>query len=254
MHKLSVIVPVYNDGEFIYRNVHECVKELQKYGSNFEIIVVDDGSTDNTLEEAKLVKSPYVKVVGYPTNSGKGYAIKYGAQFVTGTAVTFLDGDLDLPPRNLQRFFPYLEKADIVIGSKRHPKSKVKYPLKRKILSFGYYTLVKLLFGLGVSDTQTGMKLMTKEFMDRVLPKVLVKRYAFDLELLVVGKKYGFKFAEAPVDLNQHYTNSKINLKAIKNIFIDTMAIAYRMYWLGYYDKGNNKSYAIDKSISTLNH
>ncbi|MBS1267269.1 MAG: Glycosyltransferase AglD [Candidatus Woesearchaeota archaeon] len=236
MYKLSVIIPVYNEGEFIYRNLHECIKELNKYGSNFELIVVDDGSTDHTRKEAEMVESDKVKIVGYEINQGKGFALKYGYQFITGEVVTFMDGDLDLPPRNLQRFFPYLENADIVIGSKRHPNSKVNYPLMRKFLSLGYSVLVRILFGLGVSDTQSGMKLMKREFVDKVLPKVLVKRFAFDLELLVVGKKYGFKFAEAPIDLNMHYHNSKIGLKSIWPIFLDTMAVAYRLYWLRWYD------------------
>lgn len=238
MYKLSVIVPVYNEGEFIYRNLHECIKELKKYGSNFEIIVVDDGSTDNTREEALMVDSEHVQVVGYTKNMGKGHALKTGFEFVTGDVVTFMDGDLDLPPRNLQGFFPYLKNAAIVIGSKRHPKSKVNYPLKRRVMSLCYQIFVKMLFGLGVSDTQSGLKLMKKEFLDVVLPKVLVKRYAFDLELLVVGRKYGFEFAEAPIELNMHFNNSKINVGAIKNIFRDTLAVAYRLYLLRYYDNG----------------
>ncbi|MBW2971294.1 glycosyltransferase family 2 protein, partial [Candidatus Woesearchaeota archaeon] len=97
MYKLSVIVPVYDTGEYIYRNLHECIKEFKKYGANFEIIVVDDGSTDTTREEAMLVDSEHVRVVGYSRNMGKGYALKTGFQYVTGDVVTFMDGDLELP-------------------------------------------------------------------------------------------------------------------------------------------------------------
>ena len=237
-YKLSVVVPVYNQEEYIYRNVLEALKTFSQYGKNFEIIVVNDGSTDGTLSELKLIKDNRLKIVSYPVNKGKGHALKYGVEHVTGNVVTFMDADLDIHPRNLNGFFPYLSSSDFVIGSKRHRLSRVNYPLKRRVLSMFYHWFVRFLFDLKVKDTQSGFKLMKTECLRTVLPKVLVKRFAFDLELLVVAKHYGFKVTEAPISLHYNFGNgSSVSFSAINGILVDTLAIAYRLYILHYYDK-----------------
>lgn len=237
-YKLSVIVPVYNCEEYIYRNLHECLKTFSRYGNDFEIILVNDGSTDNTLHEAMLIKDSRLKIASYELNRGKGYALKHGFGHVSGNVVTFLDGDLDIHPRNLMGFFKYLEKADIVIGSKRHPKSRVNYPVKRRVLSYFYHLFVSTLFNLDVNDTQSGLKLVKYDCLKEILPRVLVKRFAFDLELLVNAQKYGYRIAEAPIELHYNWGNgSNVRYKAMKGIFVDTLAIAYRLYILRYYDR-----------------
>jgi len=237
-YKLSVIVPVYNQEDYIYRNLHEMLKTFKRYGHNFEIVLVNDGSTDKTLEEAKLVKDKKLRIVSYTPNRGKGFALKHGFDFVSGDVVTFMDGDLDIHPKNIINFFPYLEDADMVIGSKRHPKSKVNYPLNRKVLSYFYHVFVNLLFNLKVKDTQSGFKLIKYNCLRDILPKVLVKRYAFDLELLVNAKKAGYNIAEAPIELQFNWGH-KTGVKngAIKGILVDTLAIAYRLYILRHYNR-----------------
>jgi glycosyltransferase involved in cell wall biosynthesis len=237
-HKLSVIVPVYNQDEYIYRNLHEMLKTLGRYGNDFEVILVNDGSTDNTLKEAALVKDTRLRLVSYDENKGKGFALKYGFKFAKGDVITFMDGDLDIHPKNLMNLFPYLDYADMVIGSKRHPESVVNYPLKRRVLSYFYHIFVNLLFNLKVKDTQSGFKLIKYSCLKEILPKVLVKRYAFDLELLVNAKRSGYAVAEAPIKINFNWGHKTgVNNGAIKGIFLDTLAIAYRLYVLRYYDK-----------------
>lgn len=235
-------MPCHNEGREIYRNLHETIKtmnELKKFNLDYEIILVDDGSTDNTLNEVKLVKSNKIKIVSYKPNKGKGYALKYGFQFAKGDLITFVDSDLEIHPRQLLRFVSYMYEynADIVIGSKRHPDSKVNYPLKRKLLSYLYHLFVNLLFGLNVHDTQSGMKLIRYECAKEILPKVVVKRYAFDLELLVVAKKFGFKIKEAPIEVRFNFNKKGIGFKSVWPIFQDTLGIAYRRYILRYYDR-----------------
>jgi hypothetical protein len=129
------------------------------------------------------------------------------------------------------------EQCDIVIGSKRHPDSKLKYPLKRRIISAGYFFIIKLLFQMPIRDTQTGLKLFRREVLSKVFPKVLIKRYAFDLELLVLANHEGFSIAEAPVIVNYRGKYGHIKLSAIFNIFWDTMAVFYRLRINKYYDK-----------------
>ena len=162
-YKLSVVMPVYNQEEFIYRNLLEALKTFRRYGKNFEIVAVNDGSTDKTLDEMKLIKDSRLKVVSYEENKGKGYALKHGFSFVKGNVSTFMDADLDIHPKNLIGFFKYLEEADMVIGSKRHKLSKVNYPVHRRFLSFFYHLFVNTLFKLNVKDTQSGLKLVKYE-------------------------------------------------------------------------------------------
>jgi len=236
MKKLSVVVPMYNESN-IYYNMQEMIKSLDKSFKNYEIILVDDGSTNDCLKDAKKLKSKKLKIVGYKLNKGKGNALKYGFKFVKGDYITFIDADLDLHPDQIKGFFDYLDDADAVIGSKRHKLSKVHYPWYRKVLSWFYQKLIFLLFGLNLRDTQSGIKLFKKKLLDVVLPKVLVKKYAFDLELLVNAKKAGFKINEAPIKLNYKFSGTGINLKQIYYMLLDTLAIFYRLRILKHYDK-----------------
>ena len=175
------------------------------------------------------------------SNQGKGGALKYGFQFVKGNFVVFLDGDLDLHPRRIETFFEIMRNtdSDVVIGSKRHRLSIIDYPLTRKILSFFYHLMVGILFRLSITDTQVGLKLWKYEVLEKILPKVLVKKYAFDLELLANARRLGYKVREAPITLDFGRENpwGRIHLKDIYKIGIDTLAIFYRMYILHYYDK-----------------
>jgi len=125
--------------------------------------------------------------------------------------------------------------ADVVVGSKRHPGSKVNYPINRKIFSEIYFRFVKTLFGIQVKDTQVGLKLYKRKVLEDVCPIVLVKRYAFDIEILANAHRLGYKIREAPVAINMNF-DSHVNKKAIWNMFWDTCAIYYRMNILHYYD------------------
>ncbi len=236
--QISIIVPVYNGAKFIRKNLEHLKSVLPEYFPNFEIIVVIDGKTDDSLKEAKKVKG--IKLVSYKKNQGKGYALKKGFELCTGDYVTFIDADLDFPPRQLKNFIPYMATADIIIGSKRHPFSKLKYPFFRKVLSKGFQIISKIVLGVSLRDTQSGLKLMKREALEILMPLVVVKRYAFDLELMFLAQKHGFRTVEAPIKVD-FKGNSGINFKTIfKTIFgmfLDILAIRYRYSILKYYQK-----------------
>jgi glycosyltransferase involved in cell wall biosynthesis len=187
-----------------------------------------------------------VKCVAYKNNKGKSYAIRLGMHEAKGDYVMFLDSGMEIDPNGISMLLEHMEwyNADIIVGSKRHPAAQVNYSVTRKILSIGYFLFVKLLFGITVNDTQAGIKIYRREVIKRILPRLLEKKFAGDLEILVVARKLGYrKVYEAPIRLD--YKLSKVTsaatLNSIRGIFIDTLAIFYRTYILKYYDKPNNK-------------
>lgn len=236
--RLSVVIPAYNENGIILDTLKECLSSLN--GVKPELIVVDDGSLDGTLEKVEefAKRNQNVRVVNYGGNQGKGFAVRYGFKYATGDVVAFIDADLNLHPRQILRLMEYMVKydADVVVGSKRHPKSKVNYPLLRKILSEMYYVFVRTLFGIPVRDTQVGLKLYKREVLEGVLPKVMVKRYAFDIEILANAHRLGYEIIESPIELNMGFS-SHVNKKAIWSMLVDTAAVFYRMKILKYYDR-----------------
>ncbi len=240
--KISVVMPGYNEGNRICANLVETERAMSNLTDDFEIIFVNDGSKDKTCTEALKAAGALerVKVVDCPENHGKGNALKIGVERCTGDYIVFLDSDLDLHPAQLDKFFSIMEKtkADVVIGSKLHPASVSNYPKRRKIISFGYYVFLMLLFRLPTKDTQTGMKLFKAHVIKPVMQRILVKRFAFDIEVLANINRLKYKIAEAPIELsyNREMKWGRIKLKDIKDVVTDTLAIFYRMYILHYYD------------------
>ncbi len=235
---LSVIVPTYKDGPRVYDNLVNLDKALADIGDTYEIIVVSDGNNDNTHDEARRLDAPHVRVFHYARNMGKGFALRYGMARSHGEIVTFIDGDGDIDPVQIASYLQLMRRteADIVVASKRHPQSEVVYPLARRVYSVTYQSLLRLLFSLKVRDTQVGLKLFRREVLSDVLPRIVVKRFAFDLELLVVANHLGYtNIVEAPVRIGQRFS-STINRRAIMSILWETAAIFYRQRVLHYYD------------------
>jgi glycosyltransferase involved in cell wall biosynthesis len=237
--QLSVVVPAFREGRNIYANLVRLLTELDQLDTDYEVVVVSDGNTDGTASEARRVASPRIKVLSYPMNIGKGFALSYGVSETRGSLVTFIDADMELDPHNIRAFLDVMKDSDCdaVIGSKRHPLSKVSYPFARRFQSSIYQLLIRLLFGLNVRDTQTGLKLFRRDVLLAVVPLLAVKGFAFDLELLVVSTKLGHtKIIEAPIDLSYKF-ESTVDLNAVWKILWDTAAIFYRLRILKYYDR-----------------
>ena len=240
--RISIIMPAYNEGEHIAASINETAKTFSQAGADWEILVMDDGSTDNTFDEAARCSFEYpgrIIVQKNRVNLGKGRALKKSLRYITGDYVVFLDADMDLHPLLVQTLFDImrLDNADIVIGSKLHPNSVVKYPFLRKVYSKVYYWLVRILFNLPCHDTQTGLKLFKTEVLRKVFPRILVKKFAFDLEVLVNAHHLGYRIAEAPIVLKPQRKFGRIGPNAVFTIFWDTLAIFYRMNITHYYDR-----------------
>lgn len=257
---LSVIIPTYKAEQFIAGNLTRIHKVLAAGRFPFEIICVIDGYTDKSYEKAKVVakRLPEVKVVGYKNNLGKGYAVRFGMAQAKGDIIGFVDAGIELDPNGVGMLLEHMQwyKADIIIGSKRHSASKVVYPWMRRIMSIFYQILVRVLFGLKVRDTQVGMKFFRREVLEKTLPRLLVKKFAFDIEMLAVANYLGFsKIYEAPVALKMKFVgNSTIMTRKFFQVIFymvwDTVAVFYRLRILHFYDYKNRKRWITPKYLT----
>jgi len=255
---LSIIIPAYKQEKTIKNDIEKIENVMSQLRYDYEIIIVVDGFIDDTFKNAKKIKSPKVIVTGYKHNHGKGYAVRFGMAKAKGSIVAFMDAGMDLNPNGISILLEYFEwhNADIIVGSKLHPLSKVNYPLQRKVLSFGYRTLVKILFGLYVRDTQVGLKFFRRRVLKDVLPRLLIKTYAFDIEILAVAHHLGYKrIFEAPVELDFKEKSSIAPIvsasfwKTILHMLWDTLAVFYRLKILHYYDNKSERKRKFDPEL-----
>lgn len=242
---LSAVVPSFNEAVGIRRCLEETVEALEALGFSYEVILVDDGSQDDTSARARETARnlPHVRLIETGTNLGKGAALVRGTEAARGELVLFMDADLEVHPRQVALLHKTLvdESADAVIGSKLHPDSRIDYPRGRRVLSLGYYLLVRVLFGLPVRDTQTGLKLFRAEALREVVPRLLVKRFAHDLEALVALHRVGYRIVEAPVIVTRERAYPRIGRSDVRRIAQDTAAIWYRTYIRHWYDRPPGK-------------
>ncbi len=253
---LSLVLPAYKQEKTILNNLKKLYEILEVLPYEFEIIVVVDGFLDKTYERAKEFKKKNVKVLGYKKNQGKGYAVKLGVLGAKGDVIGFMDAGLDLNPNGIPLLLDLMKfhGADIVIGSKLHPESRVAYPLWRRILSWGYRTIIKILFGLTIRDSQVGLKFFKRSVVRDVFKRLLVKRFAFDIEALAVAQSRGYtKIYEGPIELDFTRVESSITSRSLWRIILhmlwDTLAVFYRLKILHYYDKQSLRSGELKQSL-----
>jgi len=234
--ELSVVMPAYNEAEKIENSLEKVDYFVQKTGFKYEVIVVDDGSLDDTPKRTinYANRNGHVRMVRFAKNSGKGYAIRTGFLHARSDRIVFMDGDLDVDPDQIFSFVNALEHADIVISSKWHPKSIVEISAMRRFLSHGFNILVRLLTGVDFRDTQTGLKAVRREQFERVFSKLMVKRFAFDVELLVLAKVFGLTVMELPVRAK---VRKMVSLREVLRMLIDLLGIAYRLRVTKWYQR-----------------
>jgi len=236
---VSVILCAYNEGNVIEKTMDMVYRVLMDTSWNYEIIVVDDGSFDDTKERAiyygEKNGGDYLKVLGHQKNAGKGNAVKTGFKKAEGDFIVVIDSDLDVDPRYIPRYVEALKNVDIAVASKWHSNSNTSITLRRKILSFGFNIVSRLLTGITLRDTQTGLKAFRRSVLERMIPKLVVDRYAFDLELMAACNHCGFRITDLPVNV---HIRSIIDLKQILRMVLDLFKVAYRLRILKYYQRG----------------
>ena len=202
--ELSVIIPAYNEAGRFGPHIPGILDYLRAHYPAFELLVVDDGSADQTaaVVRAAFAAEPRARVISYQPNRGKGYAIRTGVLASRGDCVIFLDADLSTPVDEIPRALAELQSADIVVGSRRLPGSdiRVRQPLYRRLATFLFDTIKHLMVGLWhISDTQCGFKAFRGEAARQLFALGQVDRFMFDVEILYLAERAQLRLKEIPV-------------------------------------------------------
>jgi dolichol-phosphate mannosyltransferase len=224
---ISLIIPIFNQAGKVSHSLGKIKQSVELAFSNYELIVVNDGSTDNTLTILRDIgmRDEHVHIISYTPNRGKGYAVRQGVLHSHGDAVLFLDGDLDISPDLIKDYVERLSTSDLVIASKWHPESSVKIPRSRAFLSRAFHLLIKMAIGIAQTDTQAGFKVGKGDIMRTIFRNVSINRYAFDVELLTIASILRLRVQEMPVIMK---IERRFNTKEIVNMFLDVTRIWYK--------------------------
>lgn len=212
----SIVIPVYNESRRLSATLERVIGFVQQQHWEAEVVVVNDGSTDDTPDIARSFSGryPFVRVVENPGNHGKGYSVRNGMLHASGTFLLFSDADLSAPIAESLKLFEALRAgADIALGSRwmQRELQRVAQPFYRRVLGRVFNLLLRALLGLPYKDTQCGFKAFTRRAAEMVFPRQRVTRWGFDPEILFLAHRMGLKVAEVPVRWG-HDTGSKIHL------------------------------------------
>lgn len=238
---MIIILPVRNEEKNIKNIVHNF--DLWKPDKYCKIIFIDDGSTDNTEKTVRTYKRQDISYIKNSFDRGKGSALKTAYILIThnrnidnNELIVFLDGDGQIDFKNINILLNTMNLycADVVVGNKRHAYSHTNYSFFRSVVSRTYNFIIKILFGLNYSDTQCGIKMFRKYALDKIIDKINIKRYAFDVELFVALKAQGYILADAPIQSLKQRNKGSVSFGSIWVTFVDTLLIWGRAI-RGYY-------------------
>ena len=236
--KLSIVVPCYNESKDIAKNSEIIKNYLESIKQDYELILVNDGSKDNTKEVIEAI--PGVKALSYEPNRGKGGAVKYGVENATGDYVLFMDADLSTDLEAIDRFIKIAPNYDMVIGS-RHAKDSVikkKQPALRVFIGWCCRQLVNMKFHFKFKDTQCGFKAMRTDVAKKIVEKQVVTNFAFDVEYLYIAKLNNLSIYEMGVIWSDDRGSTVSPLKSSIKFFKDLSFI-----------KKHKKTYLFDNQI-----
>jgi glycosyltransferase involved in cell wall biosynthesis len=200
----SIVIPAYNEGTRLAATLEKVLAFVHAQGWDAEVIVVNDGSRDNTADIVRsfATKDPALRLIENPGNRGKGYSVRNGMLQARGRVALFSDADLSAPIEEAPKLFQALEEgADIAIGSRwlRAETQTRRQPLHRQLFGRIFNLLLRLTLGLQFKDTQCGFKAFKKPAAQAIFPLQKIERWGFDPEILFLARKFGFKVQEIPV-------------------------------------------------------
>lgn len=213
MVDLSIVIPAYNEEDLIEDTLVKVKKELQKLKIKWEIIVVDDGSHDETSKIVKKISK--VKLIKLKHNQGKGAALRSGMLAAKGAKIIFMDADLSVPLKFIKPMHKNLKSSDVVIGTRRTKKSKivVHQPVIRESLGRVFTKLTQFMTSTNLSDYTCGFKGFSRKSAQKIFSVALIDRWAYDSEIMFLAGKFGYKISELPVEWYNREA-SKVDLKS----------------------------------------
>lgn len=234
--KLSIVIPVYNEQERINKTLSTILNYMKRNFYNFNVIVIDDGSKDDTFKILQEFSNTYKEIVLFSNrqNLGKGAAVRNGVLNADADYIYFTDADLSTPIEEIKNFIDVMneENCDIVIGSRAVKESKilVHQPIYRELMGKIFNKLVKLLLMKDFNDTQCGAKLFRGNVAKKIFSLSKINGFAFDVEILYIAKLYGYKIKEVPI-VWQHFNKSKVHpLFSSIEMFRDLFKIKFNNY------------------------
>lgn len=193
---ISIIVPAYNEEKRIGKSLDKIISFFEKNKRDYEVIVVDDGSRDRTREIAESFK---VKLNKKRRNRGKGYSVKEGMLMAEGDNILFTDADLSAPIEEIDKLMKYSGRYEVIVASRALKESVIEQPKHRRLMGMIYNGVVQILAVPGIKDTQCGFKLFSKKAAKKIFGLQRLPGFAFDVEVLFIARKKGFKIKEVPV-------------------------------------------------------
>lgn len=234
MKKLSVVIPAYNEAQRIGSTLKAVHNFLQKQAYDYEILVVNDGSKDNTAEVVLgmtgVIKN--LRLIDNKKNQGKGGVVKDGMLSAVGDVRVFMDADNSTRIDEITKFLPYFDQGyDLVIGSRRISGSviAVHQPWFRDLQGGIFRTIVHIFVPLGVTDSQCGFKAMTGAAASKIFPKQRIFRWAFDVEILALARKMGLKIKEAPITWTDD-SNSHVKLSGKIKMLLEVLQVRLNLW------------------------
>jgi dolichyl-phosphate beta-glucosyltransferase len=211
----SIIIPAYNESQRIAASLDKIIAYTSEQRWMTEILVVNDGSRDNTAEIVREYAKhhPQVRLIENPGNRGKGYTVRNGMSQATGEILLFTDADLSSPIQESRKLFAAIQAgADVAFGSRwlQAELQTERQPFHRQVFGRIFNLLLRIILGLKYKDTQCGFKAFTRKAALTLFPRQRIERWGFDPELLFLSLKYGLNVAEVPVEW-AHDDRSKIN-------------------------------------------
>lgn len=212
MPALSIVIPAYNEASRLPRTLYAAAEYLEGRGTTYEILIVSDGSRDETravseaLAQTLNANARYGAVIatGYEQNQGKGYAVRFGMLRASGERLLCMDADLATPMEELPKLEAALDESTrtcVAIGSRplRESELTVRQPLYRELAGRAFNKAVQLMATPGIHDTQCGFKLFTRSAARQIFERATLNGFSFDVEVLYLSRKLGFTIAEVPV-------------------------------------------------------
>ena len=241
-HTYSIIIPAYNESQRIIASLDKIIAYATEQQWGAEIIVVNDGSRDNTAELVREYAKahPMVKLIENPGNRGKGYTVRNGMMHAHGDILLFTDADLSSPIEESRKLFAAIDKgADVTFGSRwlQAELQTERQPLYRQVFGRIFNLLLRIILGLKYKDTQCGFKAFTRKAASQIFSRQMIDRWGFDPEILFLAEKYGYKVAEVPVEW-AHDNRSKINpVTDGAKMFVEMLKVRWADM-TGKYDRG----------------